>query len=303
MTLEELYGIDGRVFLWGCQGPDILFYHIPLPQYRKYSLAPYGNALHDDPPAAIFRAMTKVCSYLLSTNHPLGEPVLAYSIGFCCHYCYDRRLHPLVYYLTEQLEKSDPRGKSYKFHSEIESNMDAILLRNFSNRSISQISADDILPRKKGDDIDATVACFYTLMIMELYGRQISSRSVASLADNFHSELGMLLHDRYSIKRPLIAAVERCLPSVREGTLSGLIHPNVEDMTFDYGNLNRNEWFNPDDPNQRSRMNLHELTDAAMTDTLTLMGCFVRALTKGDFSGMNAFLGNINFEGRRAGDN
>ena len=44
--------LDREAFLWGCQGPDILFFHRMMP-WQSGSLRSYGSSIHKGDPAAV----------------------------------------------------------------------------------------------------------------------------------------------------------------------------------------------------------------------------------------------------------
>lgn len=292
---ENYPEINQAAFLWGCQGPDIFFYHRLMPWQKNDSIREYGNILHKCNPTALFNSLSKVCRYCYGTNDFMA--VYSYALGFCCHYCYDRRLHPLVYYNTALLEKTDERGRDYKYHSDIESNMDIILLRSETSLLTSEISMKECLPQCP--DLNKAVATVYRLLLMDMYSFRPSKKSAMTLTSDFINNIG-LLDDAHSVKKHIVCAAEKILPNVREGSLSGLIHAVSEDTGFDYANLLKNTWFNPDDRREKSNMNLYEITDAAQSDTMELIKIFSCAVNDRHSVSFNEFTQGINFEGSKS---
>ena len=81
---KELYDI-------GLHGPDILFYDMLKPKVTET-----GIAMHRECAAPFFeRGMT-----LVRTTH--DEKLLAYLLGFGCHYILDSACHPFVYEMAER---------------------------------------------------------------------------------------------------------------------------------------------------------------------------------------------------------
>ena len=75
----------------GLHGPDILFYDMLKPKVTET-----GIAMHRECAAPFFeRGMT-----LVRTTH--DEKLLAYLLGFGCHYLLDSACHPFVYEMAER---------------------------------------------------------------------------------------------------------------------------------------------------------------------------------------------------------
>lgn len=291
---SEFPNINKNAFLWGCQGPDILFYHRLLPWQKNDSLKKLGSLLHKCNPLRLFNSLAKVCRYCLGSDS--ADVIYSYALGFCCHYCYDRKLHPLVYYNTALLEKIDERGSEYKYHTEIESNLDIILMRHELKRMTNEMSMRDCLPAFSGSD--KAIAKLYALLLKDMYDIRISSVSAMTLAYDFKFNMG-LLDDKYAVKKPMVSTAEKILPQLNEGSLSGLVHAVSEDISFDYANLLKNTWFNPDNRSFKSNMNIYEITDAAESDTWELIRLFADAVRDKDSVDFDKFTQNIDFNGCR----
>lgn len=297
---DEFPRINKNAFLWGCQGPDIFFFHRKLPWQKNDSLKKYGSYLHVDDPALLFRSLAKICRYCADAEN--ANAIFSYALGYCCHYCYDRNLHPLVYYNTALLEKTDIRGFDYNYHADIEANMDIILLRReyrliYKGNGLEEISMNNCLPQFAG--VEKTISQIYKLLLMDLYGEKPNDLPTATLAGDFMLTMG-LLDDKYFVKKPIMEFAEKILPNMAEGVVSGLMHSNKEDMSFDHANLLRNTWFNPSDRSQRSKADLYEITAQAEKDTLTLTKMFAAAVADKNNEDFDSFICGINFNGRLA---
>ena len=95
---ELFHHIDKEAFIWGCQGPDVLFFHRMMP-WQSGSLRKYGSSVHSGNPSMLFNSLAKVCRYC--SDRLDFNLILSYCIGFCSHYCYDRLVHPFVHYNME----------------------------------------------------------------------------------------------------------------------------------------------------------------------------------------------------------
>ena len=296
--LADLFpDIEKAAFLWGCQGPDILFYHRSMP-WQSGSLRQYGTAMHKGDPSALLRSLSKVCRYCADRKD--SAVIYSYALGFCCHYCYDRTVHPLVHYNTELLEKTDERGSNYKYHALIESNMDLMLLKHDTGRLPGEMNLSDCLPECEG--IEAAAAVIYSLLICDLYGLHTPRKAAVVLADDFRNSIS-LRNDSHFIKKPIAEAAERLLPYVRPGTAGGALscrfHPRNEDTGFDYGNMTGSVWFDPQDRSVRSNKNFFELTDDAQVDSMRLMELFDGEVSCKGSTNFDMFTHGINFSGHR----
>ena len=80
-----------ELFNIGLHGPDILFYDIP-----NARVTGTGIAMHREAAAPFFeRGMTIV-------RQKKDEKLLAYLLGFACHYLLDSTCHPYVYEMAEK---------------------------------------------------------------------------------------------------------------------------------------------------------------------------------------------------------
>ena len=294
--MEKYPFLDRDAFLWGCQGPDMLFYHRAMP-WQKGSLKRYGSKLHGGEPSRLFRSLAKVCRYCLERDD--YRLILSYSLGVCCHYCYDRRVHPLVHYNIELLEKTDERGSNYKYHNVIESNYDIMLLRNDTSLGIGEIRLTDCLPETEG--IDKAAAMVYSLLLCDLYGVHTPRKAAVTLADDFRKSIA-LRDDSHFIKKPVAKAAERLLPYIRPqmsgGAVSERFHSRTADTEFDYGNLSHSVWFDPRDRSMRSSLSFFDLTDLAEAETHELCGIFVDEVNEKGCADFEAFTEGLNFSGQ-----
>ncbi len=287
--------INEEAFLWGCQGPDILFFHRMMP-WQSGSLRPYGSSIHGGDPAMLFRSLAKVCRYCSDRDD--FDVILSYSMGFCCHYCYDRLVHPLVHYNMEFLEKTDDRGVNYKYHALVESNLDLILLRREKGLKISDIDLEECLP--DCESLDAAVAVLYSLLLCDLYGVHTPRKHAITLMSDFMAGT-RLRKDPLFIKRPAAELAEHLLPYVRPGTMAGALacrfYPKTYDTGFDYANITNSVWFDPRDKSFRSNMSFFDLTSMAQFESKALIEKFVEEVVHKGVENFEDFTDGINFSG------
>ncbi len=289
--------LDPAAFLWGCQGPDILFYHRNMP-WQSGSIRSYGTQLHRGDPSKLFRSLAKVCRYCAGRKD--YRIILSYAMGVCVHYCYDRLLHPLVHYNMELMEKTDEKGANYNYHGLIESNLDIMLLRHDMGLAISDIDLDDCLP--DCDGLDEAVALLYSLLLCDLHGVHTPRKQAMTLVGDFRFGTS-LRKDPYHIKKPAAQLAEKIIPYFRPGMRGGALacrfYEKSLDRSFDYGNLSRSVWFDPQDKGIRSNLSVYDLTSLAQFESKELMEMFVRDVADKGKADFESFTEGINFGGLR----
>ena len=294
---KEFSFIDKEAFLWGCQGPDILYFHRMMP-WQSGSLRSYGSALHKGDPAPLLRSLAKVCRYC--SDRKDYNVILSYSMGFCCHYCYDRLVHPLVYYNIELLEKTDERGVNYKYHALVESNLDLILLRREKGLTICDVDLGDCLPDCEG--LDTSVALLYSLLLCDLYGVHTPRKQAITLTSDFLSGT-KLRRDPHFIKKPVAELAEHFLPYVKPGIKGGALacrfYPKAHDTGFDYANMTNSVWFDPRDRSFRSNSSFFDLTSMAQFESMALINIFAEEVSCKGSGNFEEFTDGVNFSGIR----
>lgn len=89
--IQKVIRRNTNLYRIGLHGPDILFYDMLKPKVTET-----GIAMHKECAAPFFeRGMT-----LVRTTH--DEKLLAYLLGFGCHYLLDSACHPFVYEMAER---------------------------------------------------------------------------------------------------------------------------------------------------------------------------------------------------------
>ena len=132
----------------GCSGPDILFFYRPL---KSNPIRQLGNAMHNVPARDFFM---KARTLIRTSSDP--EAALVYVLGFINHFVLDSECHPMV-------------GKAVLetgvTHSEIESELDALLMREDGLDPIRTRACDRIVFTAKDCEI---IAPFFGLTSSEI---------------------------------------------------------------------------------------------------------------------------------------
>jgi hypothetical protein len=244
--------VVGDAFLWGAQGPDFLFYHIPFPWRDGRDLNSLGSRLHKGDPTQLFFEMRGYAA-----RNSADELVHSYLLGFLCHYTFDRTAHPFVYAGIRSLREQCP-GRSEGFlHCQIESALDVILLRYENAGFATDFDLKKTVP--KNPDVQAMIADLYVFILRKLFGGEVEAKAVLQATNDCRRVSG-LLNDRTSLKKQLIERMEK-----RTGKYlcSCFLRGLCEDGDYDYANVLASPWrWPPESPLQRTEsfLDLYEFS-------------------------------------------
>ncbi len=278
-------------FLCGCQGPDVLFYHRLVSLSRKKSLYSRGSSVHTEHPSVLFASVLRTLSGLEKDSGLYGR-VLSYALGLCCHYAYDTCAHPYICQLSEHMKHTDERGENYHYHAFIESALDVIMYRWEEAGLITDLRLGKCVRFERGDCEAA--ALIWGNILEDYYGEKPEQKELLRLLPHMR-RLFRLLDDPVSIRRPIVMKIERLIGS-DTGPMSAYMRPFMEDDSYDYANIAKEEWCNFMDENQRSCEDFFEITDRAETAGEEFMRFFMTSPTEAELSaytGERSFSNNV----------
>ncbi|MDD3339425.1 MAG: zinc dependent phospholipase C family protein [Lachnospiraceae bacterium] len=233
--MRDVIRANRKLYLIGLHGPDIFFYYRLNPQNKVVQI---GHAMHQ----RIAREFFERGADVYKKEHSQG--LLAYLLGFCCHYMLDSTCHPYVY---------EAQDKFHLSHSEIETHMDRYYMERdgkdpFTYLPASSICAGTVIaetiqymfPQVTPDEINRTLhgMQFYTAVTVckkdgkrdflsavlgstpkarELYGR-IIQKSNNPVCDETTAELTKL-YDQAVVDTPAILE-ELYMACTGDGALS-----------------------------------------------------------------------------------
>ena len=270
-TRDDIGSLDEQCFLWGCQGPDILFFQRLMPWRRGQNVRKYGHIIHCDRPSLVFTALAEL---LDSCDISHYSSILSYALGICCHYCFDRTTHPYITWLEKQMRARDSRGPKYHYHGEIESMLDIMLLRRDTGRLPSDMKLCDCLPLS--DTVRNTAAQVWTSLLRSMYRVELAPQYATLLCDDMR-ETFTLLDNSSMVRRRLVAGVER-LVGKKDGPASAYMRPTCESLRWDYGNLLHRQWHNIKEPDRTGTADWYELVDLSEQRSLEMFDFFMHTL-------------------------
>lgn len=187
---------------WGCQGPDLWFYHRAIPWKKGQSYKPFGNYMHLNQVEDTFQGMLNA---LMDAPAEEKDRRFAYFAGFCAHYALDSTAHPYILYKTEH----------HKYHTLFECDIDSALLIHLG-KSFKEMPLPSMMPPLEPGPIAA---------LHEAAARQMGRplpEGTAREAIMDTVECLKWLYDPHGIKRPLVQAIERLIG--RKGAFSVAIY-------------------------------------------------------------------------------
>lgn len=122
----------------GLSGPDILFFYNPL---SKNPVKALGHDMHNEPARNFFEQARQI----IVTSED-SEAALVYILGFINHFVLDSQCHPCI---------NQTVAKSTISHSELESELDAMLMREKGLDPVSTRVTEHICPTLKNQRIIA----------------------------------------------------------------------------------------------------------------------------------------------------
>jgi hypothetical protein len=274
-----------EIFLLGNQGPDPFFYALRTASLIR--IKKFGSLMHHE---KTDRALETFRRLAVSMSEPERNLLLAYLLGFICHFTLDSVMHPFVYaqqyaFCDAGVKGLDRRDGSI-VHGQIEADLDMMMLRRRHGEGIRSYDyTREIL--KADEDALRLLDAAYGALAHEVYATDLSANSFSQGVRDMRLTIAFLYSPR-GIKRRFIGGIERLL---RRHSFAQAMSPrNDVGMTCDFDNHEQNAWENPF-TGEVSRADFDELYAKALDEALAnisalLSGESAIAVTKGfDFEG------------------
>ncbi len=254
-----------RIFYWGAQGPDFLYFHKPLNGQK--SLRQVGKVLHQYDPDQLFTAMRDYAE-----NCPLKDApaVFSYCYGFLSHLALDSAAHPYVYYFQQVL--AEQLGEKASFmHHKMEHNLDTIALLELENRPIAGFRVREALP-SCCRELKA-VSRMMAQVVNTLSGQElVEEKEIYGAFRDFKTYSGLLLSKRGRRRNMALWLEQKKKLGV---SLSCFVSPLEPETDFDYVNRKHARWISRGLAGGRpSSVDFFALFDKAVEDGAYLAGRF-----------------------------
>lgn len=271
--LKEILKENRKVYNLGLQGPDIFFYKVTT-HLHKGPENP-GAYLHKHQIDDLFDSFFEILG-----DMPAGKKkdvCAAYTFGFLCHYVLDSTCHPYIYWKTDRLNK-EKRNFTFGIHSEIETSIDAGILKRYRHVRPLDFHADETIALSE-EELD-TVSAFLSAAINRTYEHAPDARGfTVSPAYVRHAINGLkkgcvLLRDRRGIKKKAVSSMETLL--FRYPVISGLFVTNRPKNPKKVFNEEHKKWANPWDARDTSTASVPDMFNRALSVCLETFGSLAK---------------------------
>lgn len=232
------FPLDENSFLIGAQGPDIFFFHRIMPWMIGKSHRKTGSALHRSKPAEILNGMRQ---YIKSNDNSIAK---SYICGFITHYALDRKCHPYVYSLQDEILKVKTHTNPHTAHNNVEFAMDAYLLNKrlgIKNPSLFKTESTLALEQGAVDEIAKLINSFTKYAT----GKTVSVQNVCRAVYDM-KYIQKLTTDVTGAKKVIVSAVETLIsPITKNYKFSSFIKPKDLEKAKKYGNIDHKAWIFP----------------------------------------------------------
>lgn len=244
--------IHQNALLWGAQGPDFLF---AAQSERLRSLA---SLLHTAPSGQTLSFLSRFA------RESKNEIEQSYALGFFTHYALDSIAHPFVLSGARQMAAQRSEISAAVAHNMIEVNLDVIMVRYEKSTLANSIRLQTCAP--KDPVVMQHMALLYCVLLHSVLQETVSAEQVLQSAQNYRRWLKKHT-DRTGFKKDFLLRREkkRRLPP----GASVMYRSITEDDTYDYANINGNEWEENGQIRTSTFFDLFEQADhlaTAMTD-------------------------------------
>lgn len=252
--LRLIYG-SFDAFIWGLQGPDLLFFSRKSLFRKADSLPSCAEKMHSGNAAEVLETMADILRE--QADSPRYELLCAYMAGFICHYYLDLEIHPYVYYCQQRVTARS--GQRFGIHQRIESDIDTVLYRDLCGDDIRHFRADSGLLHGRASQ--ENIAWLYAETIRRLYP-EVSVRPEDILP--CFADMIRVMHLTVD---PNLSAMAGALDILMRKP--GLTEGHVRHSRVDYDVLNERGrvWYRLDHPGVPRRESVRELYEKALPES------------------------------------
>lgn len=277
-----------NVFNLGTQGPDIFFYYDVWPLKRASVLKKLGGRLHCKKVHTFFQ---KSLEYISQKSGAERDILLAYMLGYICHYSLDSATHPYVFYRSGlEVSNSDSKEKYDSDHRKFETALDVLILDHTLSLHPRDLNPFRLVNTDK--NAKALIGKLYAWVLEEIYNLQSPPSEIAN-AIRATEIIQRLSIDRTGLKKSILETVESILQ--KHYVFSSAIHPEAVKDGVDYLNLEKAVWHMPWDIGISSDATFLELFEQSISDSTLLCELFCSAVSESKVPSLSKSLWNRSF--------
>ncbi len=253
----------GDCFLLGAQGGDLLFY--AFGKFRGY-----GARTHDE---GNFETFSRLLGYCKSNDR---KDVLAYCLGYLCHYALDSALHPYVEYEAEtRLPALYPEHLKGCLHMMLETRVDCAFAKAATERG-EDVSLKSVLVTRKRAAL--SLAAVWHDVVDKIYGVDVPFSLLKKLPSRMYRYQRVFYKPR-SLPCAVLrfAAKKMGYPSY----IVGFFLPDGTDPDYDFLNEEHRSYPVYIDADETASFSCREIFDNAVATSSVLIRKFLRLCKEG----------------------
>lgn len=256
-SLAHAANICPSAYLWGAQGPDILYYH-NAPLGSRTALL--GQKMHAERVAAAFSALVR------SGVRQNSFAALSYLLGFCTHYILDRRTHPYIQDTIRTRLKPRYAYDDDACHRLCEADLDAAVITVYLHKDQERFEAFRLLDAPPSD-ISRMIGRMLSDVGDPVYRTETAPGKVEAAMRTMRLVYSILHSGGNEGARMQVESLERMLG--KPGLLSTMLRPPVP-LPDDCANLSRRVWHKPHVPDVDRTETFFELMENSVPAALAL---------------------------------
>lgn len=218
-------------YYYGLHGPDPLLYHNILKGGSYYNKL--SSKLHSEKNQEFFEFMW---DWAEKSSH--SEICKSYLLGFTAHYCLDRRIHPLVYWMEGEIVKRDITPNYTAAHALIECQLDKLFHKRVMGTDVFTFSVSKLYPIRP--ELFQLFSDMIRDAFINVYGiTDVSSEPILSSFKTM-SHIARRLYSSRGITYTLCKGLDKALK--QNGIL--LYHFKKVSAQYDFANTKKAKWEN-----------------------------------------------------------
>ncbi|WP_461205375.1 zinc dependent phospholipase C family protein [Clostridium sp. DL1XJH146] len=262
--LNKLYDSDlahiinsrKHLFFLGAMGPDVFFFSGMNPLSKSENILKLAKAMHREKTGDFLNNGIEFLKKMDNSSEEYKD-LLAYLVGFICHYSSDRFVHPYVYWAqlnnvyTVKGEKVEIR------HVELEGIIDSILSNERLGKDSKYINGNKYIKDKK--EIPNIIKEFLVYSSKSIYDLDILQEDVQKTVNTGYFTFWLFI-DPKGMKSSVLNFFLKFFNKKPVEFHSQFAY----DSNIDYMNSKRRKWFNPVDKKEVHKESFYDLLEIAL---------------------------------------
>lgn len=252
-SLSQAIENNLRLFFFGSNGPDFLFYYRFLSSDEDaQAIRHLGGIFHDEHVNDFYSAAK---TYLSTLSGPKYEMTLSYLSGHLCHWALDSLAHPYVFHKTGLIE-GDTRYDHYRF----EAMVDTLVVKQIQKKKFADVPSYKFVELKQDEVL--VIAKLYQYITKVVLNKRVElSKFVKAIKAMY--QYNRLLWDKRGLKTKVIRQIENKVLKDPWIYSSHFVIPQ-EDLEHDLLNLNHEPWSHPCDETEIYTESFMDLFDQSI---------------------------------------